>query len=267
MGLAAPQGCCCSCCFSALRGTLWEALTSPLPPPAWVFSAFLFLARGKLRHVARLSLQDMGSAAEEAPEQSGSALRASGSQLPQAGQSGASEDNLCPICLAEISNAACVALCFHRFCFGCIQRWAVMRPVCPLCRRPFDRVLRVLPADDEEAEDRDGSPASRSRNVARERSRSRSPRRRYVLSRHTVGNRIPARRRRPVGSDRASRGDGAPVPTNTTSPQAPVPGASWARTPPTAGERVVGPGDGACVHIGTLALPPLRVQLSFRRAQ
>uniref|UniRef100_A0A8C4V3Y1 RING-type E3 ubiquitin transferase n=1 Tax=Falco tinnunculus TaxID=100819 RepID=A0A8C4V3Y1_FALTI len=86
-------------------------------------------------------------AAEEAVEDSGSAVMASGSQLQQAGRSEAPEDDPCPICLGEIDKAARVALCFHRFCFGCIQRWAAMRPVCPLCRRPFDRILRVpIPA-------------------------------------------------------------------------------------------------------------------------
>ncbi|KAK4816927.1 hypothetical protein QYF61_025423 [Mycteria americana] len=209
----------------------------------------------------------MVSDAEEALEESGSAVTACRSQLQRAGQSEASEDDPCPICLGEINNAACVALCFHRFCFGCIQRWAATRTVCPLCRRPFDRVLQVLPADDEEEEDRVGSPACRQRNVARERSRSRSPQRRYVLARSAVNNGIAARRRRPVGSSQALRSDRAPLPPNTTSQQAPVPSPSWARTPPSAGERVVSLGDGAYVHIGTLALSPLHVQLSFWRAQ
>lgn len=174
--------------------TAWPCLLcSSLPP-----------ARGKLRHAARVSWQDKVSHAEEAPEESGFALTASGSQPQQAGQAEASEDNPCPILGGEINNAACVALCFHRFCFGCIQRWAAMRAVSPLCRRPFDRVLRVLPADEEDGA---GSSACRQRKVAREGSRSKSPRRRYVLDRSAISNEPPARRRRPVGSDRALRGD------------------------------------------------------------
>uniref|UniRef100_A0A663FG43 RING-type E3 ubiquitin transferase n=1 Tax=Aquila chrysaetos chrysaetos TaxID=223781 RepID=A0A663FG43_AQUCH len=53
-----------------------------------------------------------------APEQSGSA---------------AAEDP-CPICLDTMRNAACVPVCFHRFCFGCIRRWASRTATCPLCR-------------------------------------------------------------------------------------------------------------------------------------
>jgi len=56
-----------------------------------------------------------------------------------------------------------------------------------------------------------------------------------------------------------SRVDRAPVPPNTTSHQAPVPSASWAQTPSSAGERVVSREDGAYIHIGTLALPSLRI--------
>ena len=168
-----------------------------------------------------------GVRCKEAPEEHGSAVTASGSQLQQAGPPEASEDDPCPICLGKVNNAACVALCFHRFCFGCIQRWAVMRAVCPLCRRPFDHVLQVLP-DNKEEDDGDGSPAYHQGNVARERSRSRCPWRCYALARSAMNDEPPAQRRRPVGSDRALRGDRAPGPPNTTSQQAPVPSASWA---------------------------------------
>ncbi|KAK4815870.1 hypothetical protein QYF61_009921, partial [Mycteria americana] len=161
-------------------------------------------------------------AAEEFLEESGSAMRASRSQLQQAGQSEASEDNhLCPICLAEVNNAACMALCFPRFCFGCIQQWAMTRAVCPLCRQPFNSVLRVLPAADKEEENGVGSPACCQRNLARERSRSRSLWQCYVLARSAMNNGIAARRRRPVGSGRALRSGRAPLPPNTTSQQAP----------------------------------------------
>uniref|UniRef100_A0A669QJY9 RING-type E3 ubiquitin transferase n=1 Tax=Phasianus colchicus TaxID=9054 RepID=A0A669QJY9_PHACC len=56
----------------------------------------------------------------------------------------APEDYRCAICLDNISNMACVDPCFHRFCSGCIQRWATMRAVCPLCRQPIDRVLHTV---------------------------------------------------------------------------------------------------------------------------
>ena len=188
MVLAAPQ------VFSP-QGEPLGGPELPSPTACWGFLCFsLLLTPGKLRRVAHLSLQDVMPAAEEAVEDSGSAVMASGSQLQQAGRSEAPEDDPCPICLGEIDKAARVALCFHRFCFGCIQRWAAMRPVCPLCRRPFDRILRVLPADDEE--DGDGSSACHQSNASRERSRSRSPRRRYVLVRYAMSSGTPARRRR-----------------------------------------------------------------------
>uniref|UniRef100_A0A669QZT8 RING-type E3 ubiquitin transferase n=1 Tax=Phasianus colchicus TaxID=9054 RepID=A0A669QZT8_PHACC len=61
------------------------------------------------------------------------------SHLQKEDPSEAPEDYRCAICLDNISNMACVDPCFHRFCFGCIQRWATMRAVCPLCRQPIDR--------------------------------------------------------------------------------------------------------------------------------
>uniref|UniRef100_A0A8C0FR39 RING-type E3 ubiquitin transferase n=1 Tax=Bubo bubo TaxID=30461 RepID=A0A8C0FR39_BUBBB len=45
----------------------------------------------------------------------------------------ASEDR-CPICLITLDNAALTMPCLHRFCFSCIQRWAEIKPECPLCR-------------------------------------------------------------------------------------------------------------------------------------
>lgn len=139
-----------------LFSPLGDSLGGPYFPPPTSCLGFLCLslppAQGKLRHVAHLSLQDMVLDAEEALEKSSSAMTSSGSQLQWAGQSEASENNPCPICLGEVNNAAYVALCFHRFFFGCIQQWATMRAVCP--------------AGDEEEEDGDGSLACHQRNMA-----------------------------------------------------------------------------------------------------
>uniref|UniRef100_A0A803XWB8 RING-type E3 ubiquitin transferase n=1 Tax=Meleagris gallopavo TaxID=9103 RepID=A0A803XWB8_MELGA len=33
-----------------------------------------------------------------------------------------------------MDDASYVMPCLHRFCFGCIQRWAESRPTCPLCK-------------------------------------------------------------------------------------------------------------------------------------
>uniref|UniRef100_A0A8D0G3S8 RING-type E3 ubiquitin transferase n=1 Tax=Strix occidentalis caurina TaxID=311401 RepID=A0A8D0G3S8_STROC len=43
----------------------------------------------------------------------------------------ASEDR-CPVCLITLDNAALTMPCLHRFCFSCIQRWAEIKPECPL---------------------------------------------------------------------------------------------------------------------------------------
>uniref|UniRef100_A0A8B9PGH8 RING-type E3 ubiquitin transferase n=1 Tax=Apteryx owenii TaxID=8824 RepID=A0A8B9PGH8_APTOW len=65
----------------------------------------------------------------------GSSPGASTSRLPQATAPDASEDLLCPICLDTADNAAYVAFCMHRFCFGCIRQWSATRAECPLCQR------------------------------------------------------------------------------------------------------------------------------------
>uniref|UniRef100_A0A8C0AUS1 RING-type E3 ubiquitin transferase n=1 Tax=Buteo japonicus TaxID=224669 RepID=A0A8C0AUS1_9AVES len=54
-------------------------------------------------------------------------------------------EDLCPICLGTMHNAAWVPECFHRFCFGCIRRWASRTATCPLCRQPFDHLCRSGP--------------------------------------------------------------------------------------------------------------------------
>jgi len=59
---------------------------------------------------------------------------------------------LCPVCLTEATDAA-VASCAHRFCHGCITRWAAAHaaPRCPLCGAPAGR-LRLDAGGGEEVE-------------------------------------------------------------------------------------------------------------------
>ncbi|CAM9680050.1 unnamed protein product [Bubo scandiacus] len=59
----------------------------------------------------------------------------------------ASEDR-CPICLITLDNAALTMPCLHRFCFSCIQRWAEIKPECPLCRGMLTSILYSLPGED-----------------------------------------------------------------------------------------------------------------------
>ena len=111
----------------------------------------------------------MVSGTEEGLEESGSAMKASRSQLQQAGQSEASEDYPCPICLGDVNNVAYVDVCFYRFCYCCIRQWAAMRVACSLCRQAFNCVLHMVRADNDYEEFIVESPTYR-RNVDRERS-------------------------------------------------------------------------------------------------
>ncbi|XP_025752251.1 uncharacterized protein LOC112841372, partial [Manacus vitellinus] len=46
----------------------------------------------------------------------------------------------CPICHDEQEGVSYVIPCGHKFCMGCILRWAEKKPECPLCRRLIESV-------------------------------------------------------------------------------------------------------------------------------
>ncbi|XP_057261497.1 E3 ubiquitin-protein ligase Topors-like [Pezoporus wallicus] len=139
---------------------------------------------------------------EERLQQSSSAMTAGSSQLERAGGQEAAADVPCAICMSTISDAAYVDGCLHSFCFGCIQQWAARRAVCPLCRRPFDRLLHTVRADDDYQEYVVSSSARPPRSVARAQV--------YRHLRSRLGTRRPGVRRGFVRRLRRQPGDAAP---------------------------------------------------------
>ncbi|NXA96677.1 TOPRS ligase, partial [Melanocharis versteri] len=49
-------------------------------------------------------------------------------------------DGNCPICQDSWKDMASALPCRHRFCLGCILRWARRNPSCPLCRTPMETI-------------------------------------------------------------------------------------------------------------------------------
>jgi len=48
----------------------------------------------------------------------------------------------CPVCIQQITEPKSFSSgCFHEFCFECIFRWSQIKKECPLCKRPFDRII------------------------------------------------------------------------------------------------------------------------------
>ncbi|CAM9936659.1 unnamed protein product [Bubo scandiacus] len=54
-------------------------------------------------------------------------------------------EQICPICRDERDDTAYVMPCCHRFCLGCILRWADVKAECPLCRGPVESVRFAVP--------------------------------------------------------------------------------------------------------------------------
>jgi hypothetical protein len=52
----------------------------------------------------------------------------------------------CPICLnlltASDRGISRLSNCTHRFCHGCIEHWSGIETSCPLCKAPFEQIIR-----------------------------------------------------------------------------------------------------------------------------
>lgn len=50
-------------------------------------------------------------------------------------------DDACPICLGSFTDKCAAGSCLHNFCLVCLKEWAKQRPVCPLCKQSFTKIL------------------------------------------------------------------------------------------------------------------------------
>ena len=49
----------------------------------------------------------------------------------------------CSICFNIVKSKASPNCCSHIFCFPCLRKWMKIKPVCPLCRREFQSILKL----------------------------------------------------------------------------------------------------------------------------
>lgn len=55
----------------------------------------------------------------------------------------------CPICGDAPDDVAYVTPCLHKFCLGCIVRWANRKSSCPLCRQTVSTILFSVRSEDD----------------------------------------------------------------------------------------------------------------------
>ena len=58
------------------------------------------------------------------------------------------EDFTCAICLdapPSMTDVASISGCSHKFCFDCIDKWALTENKCPCCKARFNKIDRVVP--------------------------------------------------------------------------------------------------------------------------
>ncbi|XP_065595809.1 E3 ubiquitin-protein ligase Topors-like [Cyrtonyx montezumae] len=154
----------------------------------------------------------MASSTDEDLKPGGSAASSNASQLCQAGPC-QEEDNRCPICLDAITNAAHVPTCFHSFCFSCIWQWASMNAVCPICRKPFDRVLCAMEADGDYQQYLLSPFTHRQRQTSRQRMQNRSRQQQNNLRPHHSNDQPVEGRTEPAGGQQVPRINAAEGPS------------------------------------------------------
>eukprot|EP00899_Mesostigma_viride_P015760 jgi/Mesvir1/24185/Mv10902-RA.1 len=60
-----------------------------------------------------------------------------------------SQQPICPICLADLSEEAKLVPCLHSFCEPCISEWSARKRLCPVCKGEFESLICEIKADDD----------------------------------------------------------------------------------------------------------------------
>lgn len=60
-----------------------------------------------------------------------------------------SPDQCCSICLGQFRDKSFTDSCFHTFCFSCLQEWAKVKPVCPLCKSSFNSIIHNIRSNED----------------------------------------------------------------------------------------------------------------------
>lgn len=55
----------------------------------------------------------------------------------------------CSICLGQFRDKSFTDSCFHTFCFSCLQEWAKVKPVCPLCKTSFNSIIHNIKSNED----------------------------------------------------------------------------------------------------------------------
>jgi len=77
------------------------------------------------------------------------------------------EGSQCCICLDEpqMYELATISCCDHKFCFGCIEKWAERENTCPLCKARFSKIDRVNKPPPKKRKKGDGPRAKNTKKV------------------------------------------------------------------------------------------------------
>jgi hypothetical protein len=71
-------------------------------------------------------------------------LATSSQHTPLLKKASASADKNCGICLQDVATQGKLPSCEHLFCFDCIHRWSAVVNTCPLCKRRFTTIDKVV---------------------------------------------------------------------------------------------------------------------------